>query len=172
MKKSRKELIKSLHSTVSVDLRQSIAKEFPKLFKEDYLVGKWYKREGDGNLWFCTRVYQECAYGYGFAMDGSWADLSLGYNYDLPYSLATESEVYWGLIAECEKRSLKPENHLCLRDNKLWEDNIGGQYDFFIDKDLLMIGASVVYLDGVWAKTIEVITLEQAEKELGKKILN
>jgi len=166
MKQSRKDFIVKAHESACEEWKREIEKEFPKLFKEKLVVGKWYKRGGELVVWNGGKTT------YGFVNLGG----KYHYSNILLFSIiegaipATHKEVETALIEEAEKRGLKPLNHRCLRDGLIWEDNIGGAYQF-IDK-ALGIGASIAFEDGKWATITETITKEQAEKELGKTILN
>ena len=166
MKQSRKDFIVKAHESACEEWKREIEKEFPKLFKEKLVVGKWYKRGGELVVWNGGKTT------YGFVNLGG----KYHYSNILLFSIiegaipATHKEVETALIEEAEKRGLKPLNHRCLRDGLIWEDNIGGAYQF-IDK-ALGIGASIAFEDGKWATITETITKEQAEQELGKTILN
>ena len=168
MKESRKEFIKKAHSAACSEWKTNIEKEFPKLFKKDALVvGKWYK-SNEGHL-ICVKklngLNMEC-FGFGvwpreWSSVLKWADYTDGFT----YTPAFEKEEEEALIKEAKKRGLKPLNHRCLEDNKIWANNIGGKYEYYPKENKLMIGASTAFLDGEWAEIIkETITKEQAEK--------
>ena len=177
MKESRKEFIKKAHSAACSEWKENIEKEFPKLFKEDALVvGKWYKRKEDSRLWFVTHIKNRCSYGYGFDYSGYWADEYKGFNYSLELNKATDKEVEEALIEEAKNRGFKEGGHVrCLNDGRIrviteyhmstpdWEIDVKGGFN---------LGDITVMLDGKWVKPVDTITKEQAEKELGKTILN
>jgi hypothetical protein len=179
MKESRKEFIKKAHSAACNEWKKKIEKEFPKLFKKSALViGKWYKRKEDSSLWFVTHIKNGCSYGYGFDYQGRWADESKGFNYSLKLNKATAKEVEEALIKEAKRRGFKKGvrvDRVNLSDdynpnNELKEDTIN-TIELFSD-GYLWVSNILIYDDGNWATIIETITKEQAEKELGKTILN
>ena len=173
MKQSRKEFIKKAHSAACSEWKANIEKEFPKLFKEEALVvGKWYKRQIINGLWFVTRFENGCSYGYGFDSDGNWANVSRGYNYSLKLTIATDEEVKQALIKEAKKRGFK-EGVMVV--SKGYDDTVfDGEFRFeeWHKNTLDGFNAGDIFKDGVWATIKETITKEQAEKELGKTILN
>jgi hypothetical protein len=192
MKESRKEFIKKAHSAACNEWKKNIEKEFPKLFKEDALeVGKWYKRKQDSRLWFVTHIKNGSSYGYGFDYSGYWADESKGFNYSLELNKATDKEVREALIKEAERRGFFNIGNTfksCFDDNNEVRTiskynsstDIGYYYDK-VDNELRSEGLNtygkfcsnpLIYSKGKWATIVETITKEQAEKELGKTILN
>ena len=171
MKESRKKFIKKAHSAACYEWKENIEKEFPKLFKEDALdvIFGWNKVPGQSALVFLQGEKTTCGFDYG----GNWANTWHENTSSTKYIPATDKEVEEALIKEAKKRGLKPLNHRCLEDGSIWVNNIGGNYEYYPKENKLMIGASTVFLDGKWATIIkETITKEQAEKELGKTILN
>ena len=169
MKEGRKNLIKDLHSVVGTVWQTSIENEFPKLFKEDDLVvGKWYKQ---GFVFCFNGVYGNYTQ-YGFTSAGIWIE-NIGIHRDETYIPATDKEVQQALTKEAKKIGFKTSNHRCLDDGGIWNNVAGSEYRYYPKENKLMIGASTVFLDGKWATIIkETITKEQAEKELGKTIIN
>jgi hypothetical protein len=164
MKKSRKEFIKRLHEDSHPSWKAEIEKEFPELFKKDALVvGKWYKESGNCFMIRITSLEDENNAGYGFDTSGEWSN-SLG-RVCLRPILMTDKEVEEALIKEAKKRGLKPLNHRCIKDGLIWNDNIGGNYEFDLIHNTLYIGASCAFQDGKWAEIIkETITKEQAQE--------
>jgi hypothetical protein len=164
MKQSRKEFIKNLHSEVSSGFKIVIEKEFPKLFKEDALVvGKWYKSSD------CLFNYQEDLSVYGFFTNEGWT--SGGWRWsDTSVRLATDKEVEEALIKEAKKRGYK---HGCVVSNNKYGHCSINKNGFYTFDGELWLGDCSLTNNGVWAEIIkETITKEQAEKELGKTILN
>ena len=173
MKESRKEFIKKAHSAACSEWKENIEKEFPKLFKGDALVvGRWYKRKLDSRLWFVTHIKSGCSYGYGFDYSGYWADESKGFNYSLELNKATEKEVEEVLIEEAKKRGFKI--------GVVFNDVADGfreivdvdNYIYYNQENTLTLSHYRIFKKGKWAEIVETITKEQAEKELGKTILN
>ena len=180
MKESRKEFIKKAHSAACSDWKENIEKEFPKLFKEDALVvGKWYKLTKDyGSLEkgsvFPFIKYQdsleECAIVGHSIFDNSKTDYSAPFSNTL--TPATDKEVEEALIKEAKKRGfVKGVNISYLIGTR---NSFGFDGTFSIYHDSLVDNRrAVIFSEGKWAEIIkETITKEQAEKELGKTILN
>ena len=77
------------------------------------------------------------------------------------------------LIKEAKKRgykkgvSVRPVPYA----HNIWEisDN---NYHYWEDTDRLQIGTDTIYQEGKWATIVETITKEEAEKQLGKTIIN
>ena len=172
MKESRKEFIKKAHSAACSDWKENIEKEFPKLFKEDALVvGKWYKSRG------CLFNYQKQGDVYGFFTDVGWNNG--GWIWDgTSAKLATDKEVEEALIKEAKKRGFKEG----VRVERLLESNLGSlngdsrtceNKEFKLYHGHLTIGNLLIFHNtGKWATIVKTITKEQAEKELGKTILD
>jgi hypothetical protein len=170
MKESRKEFIKEAHSNACRVWKENIEKEFPELFKKDDLVRGWYRVKGNQ---FALAFIQGFKETYGFDYKGRWTRTWYENRSFTKYTPATDKEVEEVLIKEAKNRGLKPLNHRCLQDGKIWSDNIGDEYEYTSKFNKLEIGASVAFEDGKWAEIIkETITKEQAEKELGKTIIN
>ena len=178
MKESRKEFIKKAHSAACSEWKENIEKEFPKLFKEDALVvGEWYKRKEDSRLWFVTHIKNGCSYGYGFDYSGYWADESKGFNFSLELNKATDKQAEQALIKEAKKigyKNVKISNlesigNMLLNHHSLISSD---RYYYNVSENALWFMGRLIFWNGKWAKIVETITKEQAEKELGKTILN
>ena len=192
MKESRKEFIKKAHSAACSEWKENIEKEFPKLFKEDALeIGKWYKHYSGGLNYLVCSVGNRIAYGF---MDGEYATGLLFGNERLTQGCvpATDKEVEEALIKEAKKRGFFNIGNIfksCFDDNN--EARTISKYDSSTDIDYYYDKADnalrsnglntyfkfcsnpLIYEKGKWAEIIkETITKEQAEKELGKTILN
>ena len=185
MKESRKEFIKKAHSAACSEWKENIEKEFPKLFKEDALVvGKWYINiDGLKCLHFVTKITDSKEYfAYGFSFSNEWKN-NKGFGSVNDYTNknfrpATDKEVEEALIKEAKKRGFKEG----VRIKSKWmtnisANNLNGKF-VFDNKFELCAEANrlmkyTIFEKGVWAEIIkETITKEQAEKELGKTILN
>jgi hypothetical protein len=181
MKESRKEFIKEGHKAACSEWKGKIEKEFPELFKKNALVvGKWYKSDN------CLFNYQKQLSVYGF-FRGEWNQENWSWShYDKDVILATDKEVEKALIKEANKRGFK-EGVVFNVTRDLWYNSYGGRegYNTAIDNNFkylegsnsirmnCVVGCMSIYENGVWAEIIkETITKEQAEKELGKTILN
>ena len=167
MKESRKDLILKLHSEVFPSFKLKIEKEFPKLFKKDNLVvGKWYK---SGK---CLFNYQKNSNVYGFFRLNEWLDLNWNW-YDTTARLATDEEVKQALIKEAKKRGFK--KGVMVRCEGYNDAIFDGEFRFGMFKGGVLDGINIgdIFKDGVWATIVEeTITKKQAEKELGKTIID
>ena len=169
MKESRKDLILKLHSEVFPSFKLKIEKEFPKLFKKDNLVvGKWYK---SGK---CLFNYQKNSNVYGFFKDGIWTYKNWSWSFrDKNASLATDEEVKQALIKEAKKRGFKEGVNYKSMNNELSVLKAPFRYQEIKKNTLDIWGGYNIFKDGVWATIVEeTITKEQAEKELGKTIID
>ena len=180
MKQSRKEFIKKAHDNACGEWKTNIEKEFPKLFKEEALVvGKWYKHYSGGFNYLVCSVDNEIAYGF---MDGKYyTELSFGSQRLKEGCIpATDKEVKQALIKEAIKKGFKlgvdfkfiegGVNYSGLR--KIAKVGSTFKYENGI-LQTLGYGEWTIFNNGKWAEIIkETITKEQAEKELGKTIIN
>ena len=185
MKQSRKEFIKKAHSAACSEWKTNIEKEFPKLFKEDALVvGKWYKLIKDYSNLEKGSVFPFIKY-QGLSEDYAVIGHSIFDNskidYLAPYSNtlipATDKEVEEALIKEAIKRGYKKDVVIItsrtgvkrtLTSNSF--TMVGSSFCGLSSKETRLSPA--VLFEGKWATIVETITKEQAEKELGKTILN
>ena len=182
MKESRKEFIKKAHSAACSDWKTNIEKEFPKLFKEDALkVGDWVKTVNGAIFRIQKKKVKldttNMFYGYGFgAFTNVWDENY--YAHEGLCTLATDKEVEEALIKEAKRRGFKEG----VRVDKV---NLSGDYNpnnelkkdtintnELLSHGYLWVSSILIYDDGKWATIVETITKEQAEKELGKTILN
>jgi hypothetical protein len=173
MKQSRKDFIIEAHDNACNDWRNRIEKEFPKLFKKDSLeVGKWY-RNSSGSIFNYNGV-KDCnnkPCGYGIGLLGSWYESNQN-GWGGSYTLATDKEVEQSLIKEAEKRGFK--KGVIVRWEGFNDSDFDGIFRFQLVGKNILDGNGVGYIfnNGKWATIVETITKEQAEKELGKTILN
>jgi hypothetical protein len=166
MKQSRKELIKRLHADSHPSYKWEIAKEFPKLFKQDDLVvGKWYKKEGYLMKWNNGKS----TFGFFTGAYGKW---EFGNDLKKQLILATDKEVEQAFIKEAKKIGFKEGvKFIDVVDGEL-EVVDGNVYEYYPNVDILTLNSDRIYKNGKWAEILETITKEQAEKELGKTIIN
>mgnify|MGYP003680354981 CR=1 FL=1 len=188
MKQSRKEFIKKAHSAACSEWKENIEKEFPKLFKKDALVvGKWYKHYSGGiNYIVCVSVskfHKGIAYGF---MDGNYHESVFFGSQRLNEGCvpATNKEVEEALIKEAKKRGFKRGVKFIKLGNGVVQTVDGlpyFQYGRVAVESPKTEWSSVykggcsnpsIFDNGKWATIVETITKEQAEKELGKTILN
>jgi hypothetical protein len=188
MKESRKEFIKKVHSAASNEWKKNIEKEFPKLFKEDDLkVGKWYKYP-DFENWklLITDNTKGKEKGVGFNCSEIWMKdwLTDGGNELSSLIPCSDEEVKEALIKEAKRRGFKKGVKFIRLSNGVIMTVDGLPY--FTNGRLSVISPKTewssvykggcsnpfIFDNGKWAEIIETITKEQAEKELGKTILN
>ena len=178
MKESRKKFIKKAHSAACREWKENIEKEFPKLFKKDALVvGKWYKSRS------CLFNYQKHGNVYGFFGDGVWNNGNWSWD-DTIAKPATDKEVEEALIKEAKNRGFKIGVKFIKLSNGVVQTVDGLPYFEYgrVAVESPKTEWSSVYKggcsnpsifdNGKWAEIVETITKEQAEKELGKTILN
>jgi hypothetical protein len=178
MKESRKQFIIKAHKEACSTWKENIEKEFPKLFKTDKLeTGKWYKTPG-GTIFFSEEIIHNIKvsditrlYGYGVDDEGDWRDSFWG---DYNWELATDKEVEEALIKQAKKRGFKNGNYQCLSSPNWTITEVKDNYIF--ENNSLWMGvkgySNCVFTNGKWAEIIKIITKEEAEKKLGKKIVN
>ena len=180
MKESRKEFIKKAHSAACSDWKTKIEKEFPKLFKEDALVvGKWYINiDGLKCLHFVTKITDSKEYfAYGFSFSNEWKN-NKGFGSVNDYTnknfrLATNKEVEEALIKEAKKRGFKEGVEFKSVSSGNSIERVYDVFSYYSNQNQLCSAGGSVFIGGKWAEIIkETITKEQAEKELGKTILN
>ena len=182
MKESRKEFIKKAHSAACSDWKTNIEKEFPKLFKKDALkVGDWVKTVNGAIFRIQKKKVKldttNMFYGYGFgAFTNVWDENY--YAHEGLCTLATDKEVEEALNKEAKKRGFKKG----VRVERLLASNLGSvngdsrtceNKEFKLYHGHLAIGNLLIFHNtGKWATIVKTITKEQAEKELGKPILD
>ena len=168
MKESRKDFIKKAHNNACSEWKTNIEKEFPELFKnDDLVVGKWYKFGNMDSLMVFNNGKK--AYGFFSGRYGTNWYFSVGKT----ATLATDKEVKQALIKEAKRRGFK-------EGVSVSNENIGYIYEGMCNSNeitfkngILSIDSIYIYKKGKWAEIIkETITKEQAEKELGKTIIN
>jgi hypothetical protein len=192
MKESRKEFIKQGHKAACSEWKEKIEKEFPKLFKKNALVvGKYYKLTQDyvnlkkDNIFEFLEYQTSCktfAIVRHSVFDNSKTD------YAAPYSNtlipATDKEVEEALIKEAKNRGFKEgvkfinlDSGVVQTVNRLPYFELGRLAVKSTETEWSRSykgGSSnpSIFEYGKWATIVETITKEQAEKELGKAILN
>ena len=172
MKESRKEFIKKAHSAACYEWKENIEKEFPKLFKGDALVvGKWYKSEI--SVFRVTSLAPLKSYG---VYSGKWGD-EFYTDVTTKYRPATDKEVEQALIKEAKRRGYR-KNAVIITSKTGVKKTLNSNHFKMIGNNLVCLSSkesyiySSVFTNGKWAEIVETITKEQAEKELGKTILN
>jgi hypothetical protein len=177
MKQSRKDFIKQAHESACSDWKKNIENEFPKLFKKDDLVvGKWVKTN-KGSIFCIEKIIGNTLYGFGIGYRKKIWDK----NYFASKSvclLAIGEEAKQTLIKEANKKDYKNVkiNNLESIGNMLsFHHSISSSdcYYYNATENALWFMGKLIFWNGKWAEIVkETITKEQAEKELGKTILN
>jgi hypothetical protein len=171
MKQSRKDFIIEVHDNACNDWRNRIEKEFPKLFKKDDLVvGNWVKTN-KGSIFCIEKITGNTLYGFGIGYSTKIWDK----NYFASKSvclLATDKEVEQVLIKEAKKRGFKKGVFIINEYMGYVWNGICGSNEIAFKHGTMCIDNIIIYEKGKWATIVETITKEQAEKELGKTILN
>tara|TARA_R110000772_G_scaffold259957_1_gene377744 strand:+ start:61 stop:573 length:513 start_codon:yes stop_codon:yes gene_type:complete len=170
MKPSKKKLIKRLHADSHPSYKGEIEKEFPKLFKKE-LPNGWYADRDQGQ-WLC--FIEKGVMKYGFDQDGDWQiNIELNYKLQEDDYKATKEQVRKSLIKEAKKRGFKEGVNADLTycdhrvsDAKIIEEN------YRYNGRWLSLNNYIIFEKGKWAKVTETITKEEAEKELGKIIID
>ena len=176
--KVSKKLVLKYHADACDTFKKRIEKDFPKLFeKKELELNKWYKSTyHEDILIYPTESIRGHLYGYGFYNYDDWVVYRKGNTgclcndvsskYLIP---ATNKEVETALINEAKKRGFK--EGVCI-DYIYGTGNWSCFTGFMRLYDGMLIDnvSAVIFKDGEWA-TIETITKEEAEKQLGKKII-
>ena len=169
MKPSKKKLIKRLHANSNPSYKGEIEKEFPKLFKDGLVIGEWYYTDGFLQR-FSGKFGNDST--YGFRRDGVYSD-SMGFHKNYKHVLATREEVKQAIIKEAKRLGFKEGVVADLRNcghgvsnAKIIEEN------YRYNGSWLSLDNYIIFEKGKWATIVEeTITKEEAEKELGKKII-
>lgn len=169
------------------EVKYLIKEWFPEALKVDKVeleAGKWYKNPNIGSLAFCKEILdRESFYGYGFGSDNSgneWFDIS-----DVEFTCsnwkeATPEEITEALTKEAVKRYKVGDYVKCLQNTFLTEPDIicdDKENKSFLSNNSFWIMANkgnqavCVFNQGKWATVTETISREEAEKQLGKKII-
>lgn len=180
-----KEFIKKAYNgelglTMCSEWKEAIEKQYPE-FKTQLEVGKWYTHD-NGFLFCFTGGFDKDKdpFGYGLSTYGNWYDLDEtedgGWN-GKELRPATKEEVEEALINEAKKRGFKEGVRIKVHADELDNPentgrslNIDGNHITY-DGESLVFDCAVIFHNGKWAEIIETITKEEAEKQLGKKIV-
>jgi hypothetical protein len=167
MKESRKEFIKQGHKSACSEWKEKIEKEFPELFKKNALVRGWSRIKGDE---FALAFIQGIEETYGFDYKGRWSRNWCENISSTKYTPATDKEVEEALIKEAKKRGFKKGvSFLSISDGVKKQ---GSNFGYYGNNNQICLGGGTIFKDGEWAEVLQTITKQQAEKELGKTILN
>ena len=176
MKESRKQFIKDGHAAACSEWKAKIEKEFPKLFKKtELVVGKWYKYKVINSLLYSTDVsshFYISAYGVYKDVWHNEGDDRFSKKKLIP---ATDKEVKEALIKEAKKRGFKKGVKVVSPYNSNHTRVIASS--FRLERGSLVSTSesgrrTYLFFGGKWATIIESITKEEAEKQLGKTIID
>ena len=168
-------------SKMNCVIKEKLCDLFPDAFKKELEVGKWYK--SSCSVFFVTKIENEKVYAYGIN-DGKWLQDGC---FDIKFSKndteAAPQEVESALISEAKKRRYLNKLRFvkCLCDfseepTQEYYNEIGAlYYEKSVNKLWIQDGSYLdicIFDNGQWATIIhpEKMTLEQIEKELGRKI--
>lgn len=164
-------------------IQSNLKNWFPKAFKRELTVGRWYKYTPKGNIIYCSKIgHDGTLYGYGFIAGQFeiYEDEKSGYcmcnSVSTEYLIeATHEEVENALTTEAKKRGYKKG----VRVKNHQGERILDELDIeFMDKPNGIFNkqdAGVwIFMDGIWTEIIPeektVITKEKALKILAKKL--
>lgn len=152
------------------DWKEKIETTFPEMFPEKRLeLDNWFKDDRDQNwLFFFTKD----GFAYGFNTLGDWTEIEeTEYNPSKhgENRLATYAEIEEALIKEAKKRGVWDCPIIDVNGKK--RDYKGDGFIFYHNQ--LWSRYGLVFKDGLWAKPLEeTITKKEAEKQLGKTIID
>lgn len=149
---------------------------FPEVFKKELIVGKWYKdvRNDSKALFYLEEIIPHKTNGmksYGFSMIGEWTESCNRSNdvFEKFTEEATPQEVETALIKECEKLGLIDGVHYT-SPNGRFKRIVKFPLRLF-DGAIIDANNYILFDAGIFAKPIETITIQEAEKLLNKKIV-
>ena len=172
-----KEQILDLHSSAKKGGKADtkMREWFPDAFKTALEVGKWYK--GEKNILIYITSFNDInnINGYGFIKDGSWSGSRGNFEWGLSVKCveANESEVFEALKNEAFKRGFCSVG-ICFRDSIGRESKTTGKVESHngsANFGITNADNMWIFRNGVWAEIIPTITKQEAEKQLGKKII-
>ena len=149
---------------------------FPNVFKVEKESG-WYKHHNNEHKPWLMYYNFKSKEGYGINTCGEWRSIWKNNGYIERNNLikATDQEVEQALIKEAEKRGFEIGSYI----KSSWfsgatkiEDLEEHMYYYYSSRYNVFSFCGInLFYKGQWAEIIETITIEQAEKELGKKII-
>lgn len=178
--KISKQQITYLHEISGDSTKLSLEEMFPEAFESELKTGIWYKHKA-GYFFFLEEIENNkkdnCCKSYGFRISGNWDDSLLrSLSIFKEMTPATDEEVFESLKEEAIRRGFKKGvtvDRSMLKSENIWL----GEYVLINEEnfsyksktnELLMFG-HIIFSEGKWAEIC--ITREEAEKELGKKII-
>lgn len=152
------------------DWKEKIETTFPEMFPENRLeLDNWFKDDQHPN-WLM--FYTKDGFKYGFDGNFDWyskTKTEYNPNGNSENRLATYAEIEEALIKEAKKRGVWDCPIIDVNGKK--RDYKG--YGFIFCNNQLWSRYGLVFKDGLWAKPLEeTITKKEAEKQLGKTIVD
>lgn len=146
---------------------KTIIEVFPELFEMKLEVGKWYKTDFGDIINYTGDLYNS----YGISFNGYWYDN--GWIMEKSsLKPAKHEEVETVLIKEAEKRGLISDKPLYYKlPYGVGYSRYSSKKEFIFKDNKLYLENFDIFNNGQWAKIIETITKEEAEKILNKKII-
>lgn len=174
MTKEQKDLIReAYHASATCDLWvEKISKVFPEVIKKKRLkVNTWYSYKENFMIF-----YKRSQGNYGLNMDNMWMKNALGIANSWNFKKMTATEIKNRLMIEAKRRGLVEGARL----KTSWcahAFTMDGNYEFNEKDNILWCwssdktGSYTIFKDGEWASNPG-ITIEEAEKKFGIKIIN
>ena len=165
--------MKKYKITKETILKYQMKDEFPEVFKKELVVGKWYSVER--TRFYDPKkaliLYDEKDSLCGFDHSGKYTNY-YGNPKNDGYIIteATPQEVETALIMECKKLGLVDGVHYT-SPNRMFERVIVYPLRLTDNRTLVDNELNFIFYDGIFAKLIETITIQEAEKLLNKKIV-
>jgi len=180
--KIKKQQLKHIYEVLDKEnisyLQETMSEWFPKLFKETKSLTGWHKWIGNNKaIGFISKEPTSDCYVFDYLTNDDTNDYdSLHKSYLIP---ATDKEVEDALIKEAKKRGFKRGVAFtnspfldCLKSEVYTLCNEVSNRGYKYDYGKLYFDEWTLFSNGKWATIIETITKEQAEKELGKTIVD
>ena len=141
---------------------------YPEHKRNDDRDNKWYALPDDTMVIYVTNWRKSMAYGVNRA--GTWHDEHDGFGFQ-GLREATYGEVSRMLNAEADKRGYIQGNYICFSSGEINDfDNL---FNTFSKSDNeLWLNSGKVFSNGIWAEKVKTITKQEAEKQLGKLIID
>jgi len=165
-----KQQINTLNKIRSAEVDKNLKQWFPDDFKKELEVGRWYIDKKNRKLFTYLETKEKGR--YGFDSEG-WYNTNgsnLGFSFDR-WELATPQEAETALICEAEKRGFEEgvQFNSCVSD---YVGTCNGDFRYDLRSNKVFSNGTCVFSNGEFATIIqpEKMTLEQIEKELGRKI--
>lgn len=163
------EITKKQLEMIEADGCTYVREWFPECFKKELIVGKWYKKQTNMCDWLMN--YQgNTNISYGFNSLKKYSNEYLMEDAN-GWKEATSQEVETALICEAKKRGFEEgvQFNSCVSD---YVGTCNGDFRYDLRSNKVFSNGTCVFSNGEFATIIqpEKMTLEQIEKELGRKI--